>query len=127
MIIHIDERNAKDTPCVAIMIGAFDGFKICFPTIGVECGAHSGTMIIGSFAELLHTVACGSGIRLTAVFCQHEDLVTGIKRKKNGDITYVLTGARRSKLDTLRETISMHTDPNDITAVIKCLSDYDFV
>ena len=77
------------------MIGAFDGFKICFLTIGVEFSACSGTMIIGSFAELLHAVACGSGIRLTAVFCQHEDLVTGIKRKNNGDITYVLIGERR--------------------------------
>ena len=69
MIICIDEKNANVTPFVAIMIGAFDGFKFCFPTIGVEFSACSGTMIIGSFAELLHTVACGSGIRLTAVFC----------------------------------------------------------
>ena len=126
-IIHVDCRNTNDTPCVAIMLGAYDGFNFGFPTLGVELIAHSGTIIIGPLSDLLHAVGCGTGFRLTTVFCHHEDLVTGMNKNKSGMTTHILTGTQRSKIDTDREKRTKNKVQTEMTAEIKCLSEYEFV
>ena len=77
--IHVDERNATNSPCVAITLGAYDGFLFCLPSLNLELHAPSGTAIIGPFSHLLHAVGGGTGVRVTSVYCQHEDIATGVK------------------------------------------------
>ena len=71
----------------------------------------SGSIVIGPFSDLLHAVGGGTGVRLTCVFCQHQDLVDGHKKNKKGEITHLLTGARKSiiyeKKKELRKTGEM--------------------
>ena len=123
--IHVDWRNATNTPCVAIMIGAYSGFKFAFPTIGLECNAPSGSIVVGPFSDLLHAVSGGTGIRLTSVFCQHEDLVSGFKRNKDGNITHFLTGARRSVVDERNDKEAK--GGNKRSAKMSFLAKYEFI
>jgi hypothetical protein len=95
--IHNDEDNTPDTPCVAIMFGAYSGFNFAFPTCGIEVFAPSGTIVVSSMRDLIHAVGGGIGIRITLVFCQHEVAVKGIMQ--HNDTYKILHGARPSKTD----------------------------
>ena len=96
--------------------------------MGVDLDAHLGTIIIGQFSDLIHAVGSGTGVRFTAVFCQHEDLVTGVKRDKAGKITHILSGERRSKLDIAGDLKHPEGNVNrEKTAVINCLREYEFI
>ena len=113
--VHVDDANAINTPNVAIMQGAYDGYPFVFPTLRLSVNAPAGSAFIGDFARLLHAVGDGSGVRLTSVFCQHECIVTGEKRYKNLKVLK-LTGAKRNKKDMLRSD----------RAKIRCLGDGTF-
>ena len=124
--IHVDERNAKGTPCVAIMFGAYEDFDFSFPTLGLNILSPSGTLIIGPFAELLHAVGGGTGVRLTVVYCQHEDLVYGYKKNSKGEKTQILTDARRSIKDRLRDEKAKIDKSVKPSAKIDFLQNYPF-
>jgi hypothetical protein len=112
--IHVDRLNTTKSPCVTITIGAYDGFRFCFPTLNTEIHAPSGTAIIGTFDSLLHAVSCGTGVRISLVYCQHEDIVTGLKSHKNAQDRHI-TGARRS-----------FSDKKGKFPIIGCLSKHDY-
>jgi hypothetical protein len=112
--IHVDRLNTTKSPCVTITVGAYDGFRFCFPTLNTEIHAPSGTAIIGTFDSLLHAVGAGTGVRISLVYCQHEEIVRGRKEHKNNNVR-VLTGARKSLRDT----------PGKVP-IIRCLSLHDY-
>ena len=80
------------------MIGAYDGFDYTFPTLHCRVAPPSGTLMIGQFSDLLHAVAGGTGVRATAVYCQHELMARGEKKLMNGTLLKLI-GARMSKDD----------------------------
>jgi hypothetical protein len=112
--IHVDRLNTTNSPCVVITLGAYDGFRFCFPTLNTEIRAPSGTAIIGTFDSLLHAVSSGTGVRLSLVYCQHEEIVTGQKTNKSTP-DRLMTGARKSM-----------SHKKGKTPIIQCLSNHDF-
>jgi hypothetical protein len=68
--IHNDPQN--NGPCVAIMIGAYDGFDFVYPTCNKVLKAPSGTILVSNMKDLLHGVGGGKGIRVTLVYAQHD-------------------------------------------------------
>ena len=96
--------------------------------MGVDLDAHLGTIIIGQFSDLIHAVGSGTGVRFTAVFCQHENLVTGVTRDKAAKLTDILSCAPRSKIDIARDLKYWEGDVNrKKTAVINCLREHEFI
>jgi hypothetical protein len=118
--IHNDESNTPGTPCVAIMLGAYEGFNFAFPTCGVEIAAPSGTIVVASMRDLIHAVGGGVGLRITLVFCQHEEASNGVMRHKTVD-SLVLSGARSSITD--RKKIA----EGEVVPTIAGLDKYEFV
>ena len=95
---QVDDENAKDTPNVAIMMGAYEGFDYYYPTLHLQVKAPSGTVFIGQFSDLLHAVGGGTGVRTTTVYCQHEIVARGERVLANGE-HQKLVGAKRNKGD----------------------------
>jgi hypothetical protein len=59
----------------------------------------------------------GTGVRITCVYCQHEELLTSIKKVKKQDKFYIMMGARCSVVNELTKQDQ---------AKIACLSKYNF-
>ena len=114
--IHVDDQNAEDTPNVAIVSGAFVGFDYYFPTLHLRVEAPSGMTFIGQFADLLHAVGGGTGVRVTTVYCQHE-IIARKKRKLKNNRCHKLIGAKRSRSD-----IAL----GDNCGRIRCVTRYKF-
>jgi hypothetical protein len=97
-VTHTDVSNTPKTPCVAMMLGAYNGFDFAYPTCGTVISAPSGTIIVSSMYDLIHCVGPGYGIRITLVFCQHA-VCSEMKMIAKGSAPRHLHGARRSKKD----------------------------
>lgn len=93
--IHNDVRN--NGPCVALMIGAYEGFDFVYPTCNKVLKAPSGTIIVSNMKDLLHGVGGGKGIRVTLVYAQH-DMCLGKFLPKTGQ-RKILYGAKTSSED----------------------------
>ena len=65
---------------------------------------------------MIHAVGGGTGVRITCVYCQHEDLVTSIKKVKKQGKFYIMMGARCSVTESTKQD----------QAKIACLSKYNF-
>jgi hypothetical protein len=125
-MLHNDKDNAKGTPCVAIFLGAYDGFDYYFPTMGIKMEALSGSVLVGDMEAFLHGVGGGTGVRITLVYCQHKQVVDGVLKTRRGEPDRVLVGAKRSQSDVKRERKAEGKGKRVKTAVIEGLSKYDF-
>jgi hypothetical protein len=119
-VFHNDGNNMPGTPVVAVVLGAYDDFDFYLPTCGYRIKAPSGTVICGELADILHGVGCGTGVRLTICFAQHECAVTGVLRGPSGQSGRAMVGARLSVAD--RELVEKGLE----TAKITGLSMYEF-